>query len=118
MSLTCSFAEHGQPGIALPLYISAAGIVAAIVGTLFVRTHEKASQNDLLKVPFIMLPEGPQQDLLEAVLHLLSFQAGPEKPSAHRMSTCIVTGAVNPVRTEFSTMLRIVTHPCPFGNVA
>ena len=46
-----SFAEHGQPGVALPLYISAAGIVAAVIGTLFVRTHEKASQNDLLKVP-------------------------------------------------------------------
>ena len=44
------FDEHGQPGVALPLYISAAGVLAAIVGTLFVRTHEKATQSDLLKV--------------------------------------------------------------------
>ena len=36
--------------MALPLYISAAGVLAAIVGTLFVRTHEKATQSDLLKV--------------------------------------------------------------------
>lgn len=51
------FDEHGQAGIALPLYIAAAGILAAVVGTLFVRTHEKASQSDLLKVQTLLVLE-------------------------------------------------------------
>jgi hypothetical protein len=41
--------EFGEIGIALPLYVSAAGILASVVGTAFVRTSENASQADLLK---------------------------------------------------------------------
>ena len=40
----------GMPGVALPYFISASGIVAAIIGTLLVRTKEDATQRDLLFV--------------------------------------------------------------------
>ncbi|KAK3244882.1 hypothetical protein CYMTET_45527, partial [Cymbomonas tetramitiformis] len=39
---------HGAIGVALPFYIAAAGIVCSIIGTLFVRTQEGATQDDLL----------------------------------------------------------------------
>jgi len=39
---------HGISGIALPFWISAAGILCSIVGTLFVRTQEGANQSQLL----------------------------------------------------------------------
>ena len=40
---------YGDAGVALPLYIAAAGIVSSIFGTLYVRTKDGASQEDLLK---------------------------------------------------------------------
>ena len=39
---------HGQRGVALPFYIAGGGIFCAIIGTLFVRTQEGASQEQLL----------------------------------------------------------------------
>eukprot|EP00759_Apiculatamorpha_spiralis_P030642 PhF_6_TR32205/c0_g1_i6/m.47883/K15987/hppA; K(+)-stimulated pyrophosphate-energized sodium pump len=42
--------DLGLPGIALPYYISAAGLISATVGTLLVRTKEGATQHDLLLV--------------------------------------------------------------------
>ena len=75
----CRFDEHGQPGIALPLYVSAAGIVAAIVGTLFVRTHEKATQHDLLKVHtravIVETPSVLYAQLMSTSHHLLPHNA-------------------------------------------
>ena len=43
-------AEHGEAGMALPLHIAGAGVLASIVGSTFVRTHEGASQAELLEV--------------------------------------------------------------------
>eukprot|EP01025_Chloroclados_australasicus_P030750 TRINITY_DN30939_c0_g1_i1.p1 TRINITY_DN30939_c0_g1~~TRINITY_DN30939_c0_g1_i1.p1 ORF type:complete len:781 (+),score=132.06 TRINITY_DN30939_c0_g1_i1:78-2420(+) len=45
---TLGWEVYGGIGVALPLYISAFGILASVVGTVFVRTKEGASQNDLL----------------------------------------------------------------------
>lgn len=47
--MPCRMAEHGEPGLALPLHIAGAGVAAAIIGSLFVRTHEGASQAALLQ---------------------------------------------------------------------
>jgi K(+)-stimulated pyrophosphate-energized sodium pump len=41
---------YGNAGIALPYWISMAGIVAALLGMLTIRTKENASQTDLLNV--------------------------------------------------------------------
>lgn len=46
---TLGLEEHGPAGVALPFYIAGGGIIAAIIGTYFVRTQEGASQEDLLK---------------------------------------------------------------------
>jgi len=46
---TLGLDEHGSSGVALPFYIAGGGIIASIIGTLFVRTQEGASQEDLLK---------------------------------------------------------------------
>jgi H(+)-translocating pyrophosphatase len=40
----------GKAGIALPFFISGSGIIAAIIGTMLVRTKEGANQGDLLVV--------------------------------------------------------------------
>eukprot|EP01023_Acetabularia_acetabulum_P065850 TRINITY_DN8773_c0_g1_i5.p1 TRINITY_DN8773_c0_g1~~TRINITY_DN8773_c0_g1_i5.p1 ORF type:complete len:537 (-),score=142.50 TRINITY_DN8773_c0_g1_i5:49-1659(-) len=45
---TLGWEVYGGIGVALPLYISALGILSSIGGTCFVRTKEGASQNDLL----------------------------------------------------------------------
>eukprot|EP01039_Chlorochromonas_danica_P011321 gene11321-12633_t len=42
--------EYGYAGVALPFWISMAGICAAVIGTLTIRTSEGASQSDLLNV--------------------------------------------------------------------
>eukprot|EP01031_Cornospumella_fuschlensis_P035965 gene35965-43620_t len=42
--------NYGYAGVALPFWISMAGIIAAIIGMLTVRTNEGASQHDLLNV--------------------------------------------------------------------
>eukprot|EP00241_Pyramimonas_parkeae_P003011 CAMPEP_0114244402 /NCGR_PEP_ID=MMETSP0058-20121206/11315_1 /TAXON_ID=36894 /ORGANISM="Pyramimonas parkeae, CCMP726" /LENGTH=785 /DNA_ID=CAMNT_0001357329 /DNA_START=741 /DNA_END=3098 /DNA_ORIENTATION=- len=39
---------YGSAGVALPFYISAAGILCSIIGTICVRTQEGATQDDLL----------------------------------------------------------------------
>jgi len=44
------FKDHGLVGIALPFWISMAGIVAAIIGMFTIHTKEDANQNDLLNV--------------------------------------------------------------------
>jgi H(+)-translocating pyrophosphatase len=44
------FKQHGLVGIALPYWISMAGIVCAIIGMFLVRTKEGATQGDLLNV--------------------------------------------------------------------
>lgn len=46
-------AEHGETGLALPLHIAGAGVATSIVGSLFVRTHEGATQAELLMVSFL-----------------------------------------------------------------
>ncbi|RYG66454.1 sodium-translocating pyrophosphatase [archaeon] len=42
--------NYGYAGVALPFWISMAGIIAAIIGMLTVQTNEGASQHDLLNV--------------------------------------------------------------------
>lgn len=49
-SSVLGFDKHGFAGIALPFWISMAGIVAAVIGMLTIRTKEGATQSDLLNV--------------------------------------------------------------------
>lgn len=49
-SSVLGFKQHGYAGIALPFWVPMAGIVAAVIGMLTIRTKEGASQNDLLNV--------------------------------------------------------------------
>jgi len=46
---TLGESQYGATGVALPFLLSGAGILCSIVGTLYVRTAENASQEDLLK---------------------------------------------------------------------
>lgn len=41
-------AGHGLPGIAVPMIMAAVGVLASVVGTLFVRSGERTSQSVLL----------------------------------------------------------------------
>ena len=48
---SAAFIQYGKSlkGITIPLVIAAVGVVASLIGTLFVRSEEKADQNTLLK---------------------------------------------------------------------
>ena len=51
--IACSvlgYKQHGLTGVALPYWISMAGIIAAIIGILTIQTKEDATQRDLLMV--------------------------------------------------------------------
>ncbi|RMF90071.1 MAG: sodium-translocating pyrophosphatase [Methanobacteriota archaeon] len=48
MIIGAAAAKYGLGGVLLPLYVAGAGIVAAIAGTFFVRTHEDATIPELL----------------------------------------------------------------------
>ena len=49
-SALLGFKEYGYAGIALPFWISMAGIIAAMIGMLTIRTQEGATQGQLLNV--------------------------------------------------------------------
>ena len=49
-SAILGYDQHGYAGIALPFWISMAGIVCAIIGMFTIRTHEGATQHELLNV--------------------------------------------------------------------
>jgi len=49
-SSVLGFKDYGYAGIALPFWISMAGIVAAVIGMLTIRTKEGATQAELLNV--------------------------------------------------------------------
>lgn len=49
-SSVLGFKYHGNVGIALPFWISMAGIISALVGMATIRTKEGATQTDLLNV--------------------------------------------------------------------
>jgi len=49
-SSVLGFKQHGYAGIALPFWISMAGIICAIIGMLTIQTKEDATQGDLLNV--------------------------------------------------------------------
>ena len=42
-------AGYGLKGVALPMFIAALGVIAAIIGTYFIKTEEGASQRNLLR---------------------------------------------------------------------
>lgn len=46
--LLATTAGLGFPGAILPLLIASSGVIASIIGTFFVKTREKADQNELL----------------------------------------------------------------------
>lgn len=49
-SSVLGFKQHGHVGIALPFWISMAGIVCAVIGMFTIRTKENATQSELLNV--------------------------------------------------------------------
>jgi len=49
-SSVLGYSQHGLVGIALPFWISMAGIICAIIGILTIRTEEGATQGQLLNV--------------------------------------------------------------------
>jgi K(+)-stimulated pyrophosphate-energized sodium pump len=94
---------HGQSGIALPFYIAGGGILCSIIGTLFVKTQEGASQEQLLTAM--------RNGTISASLCVLMFcgfvipAIGIENPLKIYFTVCtgLISGVLIGAATEYST---------------
>ena len=102
-AMTLGYESYGMAGVALPLYISAGGILCSIFGTLFVRTAEGATQEDLLKAIRLGTHAASATIIIfvGAAIGMLGF------PQPLRLMTTVVTGLLAGVgigaATEYCT---------------
>jgi len=106
--LLASTAGLGLPGVTLPLVIASVGVIASIIGTFFVRTKEKAKQNELL----LALRKGIFVTAALIVLSsyfLVKATLGPERMGVFgAICAGLLAGLIIGVSTEFFTSAKYV----------